>query len=505
MFDKSSKVAFNGRILLIGFGSVAQCALPLFLRHIKMPPSRITVLDYVDKRKQLREYLKQGVVFRRIKISKENIYSILAEHVGSGDIVVDLAWNIKTSVIMQWCGEHNVRYINTSVEEWDPYQGIHDKPPFERSLYFRQMELRRLKSEMQARQKSIPTMLVDHGANPGLVSHFVKRALLEIGTEMLKKKTDITSKVTRSALEGLVARAKAGDSSCFAHLAQATGTKVIHISERDTQVADCPKGIGEFVNTWSVEGFYEEGTTISEMGWGTHERRLPPLAHVPEGGPGNQIFLAKPGIRTLVYSWVPKGGQIIGFVIRHAESFTISDFLTVWEEAEPGVRRPLYRPTVHYAYMPCNDAILSLHELTMHNYMLQRKKRIMNDEIVDGIDELGVLLLGHGLNGWWAGSQLSIHEARELVPGQNATTLQVAASVLAGVIWMMRNPLRGFLVPDELPYNEILEVAYPYLGPCPSVQTNWNPLRHRSRLFDRWGSAKPKPEDVWQFTSFLVD
>ena len=66
-----------------------------------------------------------------------------------------------------------------------------------------------------------------------------------------------------------------------------------------------PKGVNEFVNTWSIEGFYEEGTAPAELGWGTHERRLPKHAHTPIGGPGNQIFLAQPGIRTFVHSWVP--------------------------------------------------------------------------------------------------------------------------------------------------------------------------------------------------------
>src|SRR5207342_843718 len=114
--------------------------------------------------------------------------------------------------------------------------------------------------------------------------------------------------------------------------------------------------------------------------------------------------------------------------------------------------------------------------------------RIMSDENTGGIDELGVLLMGHGLTTYWTGSQLDIHEARRLVPGQNATTVQVAASVVAGLTFMIRNPWKGILVPDELPHREILDVAGPYLGPCPSVRTNWTPLESRSRLFAKWGT-----------------
>src|SRR6202007_3129783 len=91
----------------------------------------------------------------------------------------------------------------------------------------------------------------------------------------------------------------------FNHLAKELGVKVIHCSERDTQISDRPKQVDEFVNTWSVEGFREEGTTTAEMGWGTHEKELPPRAYRHEAGPCNQICLAQMGINTWVRSWVP--------------------------------------------------------------------------------------------------------------------------------------------------------------------------------------------------------
>ncbi len=81
--------------------------------------------------------------------------------------------------------------------------------------------------------------------------------------------------------------------------------KVIHCSERDTQIIDQPKQVDEFVNTWSIEGFREEGTTTAEMGWGTHEKTLPPLAYEHKDGPRNQICLARMGMNTWVRSWVP--------------------------------------------------------------------------------------------------------------------------------------------------------------------------------------------------------
>ena len=91
--------------------------------------------------------------------------------------------------------------------------------------------------------------------------------------------------------------------------------------------ATSPKEVNEFVNTWSVAGFYEEGIATAEMGWGTHERRLPEYAMQHTYGPCNQICLSQMGINTYVRSWVPMG-EIIGMVVRHGEAFTISDHLT---------------------------------------------------------------------------------------------------------------------------------------------------------------------------------
>lgn len=483
----SSTVKFQGKMLVIGCGSVSQCTLPLFLRHLAMDPGKITVMDFLDMRPHIREALTRGVRYVRKQITKENYAKLLGEHVGSGDLIVDLAWNIDNCAILDWCHKHNVLYINTSVELWDPYAGAANKPPTERTLYVRHMAIREMAKSWKA--KPGPTAVVEHGANPGLVSHFTKQALVEISRKILRVKPNDTR---APSLKRALAE------SDFPKLAQLAGVKVIHISERDTQITDRPKEVNEFVNTWSVEGFREEGVAPAEMGWGTHEKTLPQNAFQHRSGPRNQICLARPGIKTWVRSWVPCG-EIVGMVVRHGEAFTISDHLTVWKNG-----KAVYRPTVHYAYCPCDSAISSLLELEMRQFDLQKKQRIMNDEITSGRDELGVLLMGHDFNAWWTGSLLDIQEARKLVPHQNATTLQVACSVLAAVEWMIRNPQKGFCVPDDLPHEEILKVAKPYLGPFISREVDWTPLQNRVNLFAKYGQKEPARNDVWQFSAFLV-
>jgi len=203
-------------------------------------------------------------------------------------------------------------------------------------------------------------------------------------------------------------------------------------------------------------------------------------------------------MNTWCRSWVPCG-EITGMVVRHGEAFSISDKLTVWQNGNA-----IYRPTVHYVYCPCDAAINSLHELEMRQFVVQPKIRIMSDEITSGRDELGCLLLGHDFNAWWIGSLLDIEETRQLAPHQNATTLQVAISVTAAVMWMIENPKKGVCVPDDLPHEYILGISKPYLGPFMSEAVDWTPLQNRQNLYLEYGYTPPKDEDVWQFSTFLV-
>jgi len=479
---------FDGKILVIGLGAVSRCFMPLLFKHLQMDRKKITVMDFGDVDDAAREVTAAGARFVKEKIVRESMGQQLARYVGPGDIIVDLAWNIGCADILQWCYDNGVRYINTSVEVWDPYEGAADRSPTERTLYWRHMRLREMFSRWTRKG---PTAILDHGANPGLVQHFTKEALADMANLWL---SDHQSPGPRRdlILDALKSRA-------WNRLAMHLGVKTIHISERDTQITAQPKQVDEFVNTWSIEGFREEGVAPAEMGWGTHERTLPPRAWHHQEGPQNQICMAQMGCRTWVRSWVPEC-EIVGMVIRHGEAFSISEYLTVHNG-----QVPVYRPTVHYAYCPCDMAIASLYELQMRNYELQPKLRIMEDDIVSGQDILGCLLMGHDYKSWWIGSLLDIHETRRLVPHRNATTLQVACSVLAAMMWMIENPTEGVLLPDALPHEYILKHARPYLGPWYSKPVDWTPLKNWSHLYEKYGARRPAEEDVWQFNTFLVN
>jgi homospermidine synthase len=453
------------------------------LDHIEVPRENITVIDFEDKAQKIKPLTDTGIKFFQEKITKENLDEVLNNHVGGNGLVIDLAWNIGANDILHWCHNHNTLYINTSVESWNPEES---KCTFDKTLYWRQMRLREM---IKSWPKDSTTAVVDHGANPGLISHFVKQGLLDIAEEAAKK-----SVYNKKDLKKIK---EYSDKKDFARLAKVLGVKVIHCSERDTQITNKPKEVDEFVNTWSIEGLREEGVATSEMGWGTHEKKLPDLAFRPHYGPKNQIFLARMGINTWARSWVPEVGEIEGMIIRHGEAFGISDRLTVWRFG-----KPTYRPTVHYVYMPCHEALSSLSELRARRYKMQPKMRILQDqEIISGKDILGALLMGHAFCSWWTGTSLSIEKARELAPGKNPTTLQVAAGIIGAIKWMIENPKKGLCLPDDLPHDYVLKIAKPYLGDFISTPSDWTPLKNRQVYFSENPKSKAE-KDPWQFHNF---
>jgi homospermidine synthase len=112
--------------------------------------------------------------------------------------------------------------------------------------------------------------------------------------------------------------------------------------------------------------------------------------------------------------------------------------------------------------------------------------------------------MGHAYNAWWIGSDLSIEESRRLVPHQNATTMQVAVSVVAASVWMIQNPRRGVCVPDDLPHDTVLDISKPYLGRFISTPSDWTPLKHYANAFSGYNKPSVDPADPWQFKNFLI-
>jgi homospermidine synthase len=460
----------DGPLVMVGFGSIGKGTLPLILRHIDVARERMTIIDPDDSARAIAEFA--GVRFEKLALHPETLRGVLAPLLTSGGgFLVNLSVGVSSVALIELCREVGALYLDTCIEP--PPGGYTDptKSISERSNYAMRESALALR-----RHGSDPTAVVAHGANPGMVSHLVKRALEHLARDLCRSADPATRED-------------------WARLSRDLGVKGIHIAERDTQRARIPKQKDEFVNTWSIDGFLSEGLQPSELGWGTHEKLMPPEGARHAFGCDAAIYLTRPGAGTRVRSWTPLAGAIQGYLITHNESISIADYLTLREGG-----RVVYRPTCHYAYHPCDDAILSLHELQGNAFHQQSRFRLMNEEISDGIDELGVLLFGHANNAYWYGSQLSIEETRRLAPYQNATALQVTSAVLAGMVWAIENPRRGVVEADELDHERVLEIMAPYLGPMGGFYTDWTPLSGRGGLFPE----DIDPADPWQFRNVIV-
>jgi homospermidine synthase len=461
----------EGALVMIGFGSIGRGVLPLIERHIGFDRAHFTVIEPSDGHAHiLRDH---GIRHLPVALTAENFAEVLRPlfPLGRG-MIVNLSVDVDSIELMKLAQEMGVQYIDTVVEPWPGFYFGSSLPNADRTNY-------PLREKVRALGKAYvggPTAVSCCGANPGMVSWLLKEALLRLAADT-----------------GVAADPHSRED--WARLMQGLGVKGIHVAERDTQVSAHPKPPGVFVNTWSVDGLLSEGYQPAELGWGTHEKKLPPHGHAFDHGPGYAIWIDRPGADTRVRSWCPDVGPQFGFVITHNEALSIPDYYTVWEGD-----RAVYRPTCHYAYHPCNDAILSLHEMNGAG-MRQPDQHILTvDEIVAGGDDLGVLIYGHAKGAMWYGSRLTCEEARRLAPYQNATGMQVTSAVLAAMVWAVENPNAGFVEADEMDHVRCLEVQRPYLGQIACHYTDWTPLQNRINRF----AEDRDEEDPWQFTNFLA-
>ena len=475
MTDQPVHAHIEGAVVMIGFGSIGRGTWPLIQRHLRFDHDRFLVIDPSDAARA--ELRARGIAHRQVALTPANYREVLGEALTPGaGFCINLSVDTSSLDLMRFCREIGVPYIDTVVEPWAGFY-FDTEDNAARTNY----ALRQAVRDEAAANPGGTTAVSCCGANPGMVSWFVKAGLLKLAEDLSH---DPRGPKTR---EG------------WAALMRALGVKGVHIAERDTQARRAPRPRDVFVNTWSVEGFIAEGFQPAELGWGTHETWFPENGHRHDAGCRASIWLDRPGAITRVHSWCPTPGPQFGFLVTHNEAISIADYYTVrGSGGDPAA--PDFRPTCHYAYHPCDDAVLSLHEMFGSGRQQTTHHILSEKEIVEGIDELGVLLFGHAKNALWYGSRLSNEETRRLAPDQNATGMQVTSAVLAGIVWALENPGRGIVETDEMDHARCLEIQSPYLGPVEAHYTDWTPLK------DRWQHF---PEDIdesdpWLFRNVLA-
>ena len=473
----------EGAIVMIGFGSIGRGTLPLIERHFEFDKEHFVVIGPDDSDRALLD--ERGIKFVQLAITRDNYREVLGAYLKAGKgqgFCVNLSVDTSSLDLMRFCREIGALYIDTVVEPWPGFYYDKSRGNDARTNYA-------LRETVLAERRANPggtTAVSCCGANPGMVSWFVKQALVNLARDSGDAAPEPNSRED------------------WGKLAQRLGVKGVHIAERDTQRAKHPKPMNTFVNTWSIEGFLSEGMQPAELGWGTHEKWTPANAGFHKAGCGAAIYLLQPGANTRVRSWTPTPQRAVRFP-RHPQRGDLHRGLFHGARRQGRASSPIARRATT-PIIPADDAVLSLHEIVRakRRHACRRTHHILTEnEIVDGVDELGVLLYGHKptTRTGMARSSPSKRPA-ELAPYQNATGMQVTSAVLAGMVWALENPKRGVVEADEMDYKrDALKFSRPYSGP------------DRRRLYglERRSPAGQGlfPEDVdlsdpWQFRNVLV-
>ncbi|MGJ7515923.1 saccharopine dehydrogenase C-terminal domain-containing protein [Pseudomonas baetica] len=438
------------RIIVIGFGSIAQALLPLLIENFE---AKIIIFDK-DTDKTRTDIAKEfSAQLNKELITHKNYREILSPLLNENSFLLNLAVSVSSLDLIKLAQRFNASYLDTGIEPWE----YGDQDDGLTSNY----KLRESLKKYAQSPLGTTTAVVAHGANPGFISILLKKALLEMA--MINKIYD--QPTTQHE---------------WAELAQKLELEVIQISERDTQVTSKNRDPYEFICTWSVDGLITECLQPAELGWGTHEKSVPLGAKVT----GHSLEMIEQGREVKVKSWSPNHLDFSAYLLTHNESLSITEYLTVGNPTAPK-----YRPTVYYAYHPCDQTIESMPLLNTGRESQIFSKEIIKDDITSGIDELGIFLISKKYKSFWLGSNLSIGKARKMAKYNSATSLQVTSSIIAGMKWAEKHPEAGILESENLDWEFIYDIAEKYWQPIVAQETEWRPSTSDALTFENFRIA----------------
>lgn len=419
------------KIVLIGYGSIGQALTPMLRRHF---PELESIRAFAADDRGVEVAKRYGVRFALHPLTADNLESVLAQALSPGDLLINVSVNVSSLALIEWCQTNRVMYLDTCLEPWEG--GYENGQLTNYALR---------KGAMRLRGKGHITALVANGANPGLITHFVKKGLEEL-----------------ALIKGVRFRGN------HAQLAMDLGVSTVQIAERDTQDDQRLYLRNTFVNTWSVDGFISELCYQPvEMGWGSHEVSRNDVQEFD--GPGSVHMPGRTGLDTRIRSWVPSVGEQEAHLVTHHEAHSIAEMLTVREHGSL-----TYCPTVYYAYRPCEKAMEMIDRLRRKVENPGKVEKAVMQDPVTGQDELGALLV-HATGAYWYGSSLTVEQAKSLAPYNNATSMQVVATIVASIKWMLLHPYEGVIEPEDVDHNFVLNESLAYLGHVCGVESGWRP------------------------------
>lgn len=458
-------ITFNGKIVQFGFGAVGKSFFEKISKEIKFDEYKYFVIS--REKDEFEAYINLGGVstnFIVAEINRDNWKETFSKYLSEGDLLIDFADSVGTKDFVEWCAESNIMYINTGETDWgDHWYSIfeeHDKKASLREIY------------KDNKDKNRYPIVLQHGNNPGLVSHFVKAGIDYILSTQFKK----DKKLHKLSKEGK-----------YNELAKILGIKMIHVNDVDLQEVK-----GEFkddllISPWCIDSFWFEMLSEATFDVGTHEnidyKEDVNLYDTEKGYLEFKQIAADKKYRT----YYP-GGRFEGYMVPHEETITIAKFLEVKENNTVS-----YRPSVMFLYSPCKYARDFLEKSKVNEYPNPDPNKpqdcenvngksiirgrvypnnweiLYSEKIESGTEYVGVLIMGDGFNPVWVGNRIEksfLAKDKKSSYWQTPTITPVAMSALAAVCWMLKHKDKGGIYfPDEImEYPYILKIAEKYIS-----------------------------------------
>lgn len=458
-------IKFEGRIVQFGFGAVGKSFYEKLPKEIKFDENKYFVITRDSY--EFDAFINLGGMVSNFivsEVTKENYKEVFAPYLSEGDLLIDFADTVGTRDICEWCAERNVMYLNTGETDW----------PDNWYCIFRENER---KSELKEKYGNSETanrypIVLQHGNNPGLVSHFVKAAIEYIVHTQFKGNRHLKSLV------------KAGG---FNEVARELGVRMIHVNDIDLQQVKDSYSESKLFSTWCTDSFWFEMLSEATVNIGTHEKiDFEDECNFFDKQKGFLQF-KKIAAEKKCRTYYPDG-VFEGYLVPHEETITIAKGLEVKENDEV-----IYRPTVMFLYSPCTYASDYLRNAKVNEYpnpdlskpldcenqdgktiirgyvYPEQYEILYQEKIASGTEYVGVLLMGDNFNPVWVGNRVEasfLYKDKKNSYWQTPTITPVAMSALAAVCWMLKNREKGGIYfPDDIPdYQYIIKKAEKYIS-----------------------------------------
>lgn len=470
-------IEFKNKIVQLGFGAVGKSFFEKVANEIKYDEEKYFVIS--NNRLEYTYFVEMGGKlgnFVVANICRENFKEIFNKYLNEGDLLIDFADSVGTRDFLEWCAYNNVMYLNTGETDWaDNWYNILDEN-------LKKNELRKkIKQKNGANRYPI---VLQHGNNPGLVSHFVKAGLEYIVKNQFKGDEKLNELLRQNK---------------FNMLARELDLREIHVNDNDCQGVKDKFSEDKLYSTWSIDSFFFEMISEATANIGTdeiiiHEDKYKRIDI------GNGFLEFKDiAVDKVGKTYYPKG-SFKAYLVPHEETITIAKSLEVEEEG-----KVVYRPTVIFLYSPCDFAMKYLNSARINDRIEfdkdgskitpkevyrgirypKRAEILYREQIKCGTEYVGVLLLGSKFNPVWVGNRIKsnfLYKDKKTSYWQTPTITPVAMSALAAACWMIKNKEKGGIYfPDDInEYKEIIGFAEKYISK--TIYKTFNKRKIESKL-----------------------